>query len=376
MTRPEARCEPGRITGRTRRGPVPVMVLAGFLGSGKTTLLNHLLRGTSGVRFGVVVNDFGAVGIDALLVAGQVDDAVDLGSGCVCCAVDVGELDAALARLTRGPAAVDAIVIEASGLAEPRSLIRMIVASTVPTVRYGGLVEVVDAEAFGRNRREHPELLTHIRMADLVVLNKTDLVTRSGLDGLRSELSGLASPAPVVDSTQGRIDPALVFDEGEPRAVTGPRQMTLDELLRDREPPRDGAGGPHHDGESDQSGPYGGHEHPHTRYSSVTYRCDGTLHPRRLVELLEDGPAGVYRMKGIVALADPEDCGTVELQTVGRYIYARRLPAARAATESTMVAIGAGLDEDGLRTAFDACRTDPHEPRDERALLTILKFCT
>lgn len=71
---------------------IPVVIVAGFLGSGKTTLLNHLLRDNRGTRIGVVVNDFGAINIDAMLVAGQVDAMVSLGNGCVCCAVDVSEL--------------------------------------------------------------------------------------------------------------------------------------------------------------------------------------------------------------------------------------------------------------------------------------------
>lgn len=82
------------------RKPVPVVVLAGFLGSGKTTLLNHLLRQSRGTRIGAVVNDFGAIEIDAMTVAGQVDSMVSLGDGCLCCAVDTSELDEYLGRLS------------------------------------------------------------------------------------------------------------------------------------------------------------------------------------------------------------------------------------------------------------------------------------
>ncbi|MDN5760644.1 MAG: GTP-binding protein [Tomitella sp.] len=351
------------MTQPSRPEPVPVIVLAGFLGSGKTTVLNHLLGNDLGVRLGVIVNDFGDVGIDALMVAGQVDGAVDLGNGCVCCAVDVDELDETLEQLTGGPRTVDAVVIEASGLAEPRTLIRMIVGSSVPTVRYGGLVEVVDADAYPHNRRAHPELDLHVRLADLVVLNKSDLVGPEALADLRRELSDLCGPVPLIDAVRGRIDPRMLFDEQHREPDTLPRQMTIDELLR--------APAPEHDHEPHAS-------HLHDRYDSVSYSHNGPLHPRRLIELLENGRPGVYRMKGVVALADPDDCGTFEMQTVGRHVHARRrAPAGRkraGPAASTFVAIGIGIDAADLQSAFDFCRVGPDEPADEQAMLSVLRY--
>ncbi len=120
-----------------RTQQIPVVVLAGFLGSGKTTLLNHLLHNRAGTRIGVIVNDFGSIEIDAMTVAGQVGSTVSLGNGCLCCAVDASELDTFLETLTRPSARLDVIVIEASGLAEPQELVRMLLASENPHIRYG-----------------------------------------------------------------------------------------------------------------------------------------------------------------------------------------------------------------------------------------------
>lgn len=357
--------------------PVPVLVLAGFLGSGKTTLLNHLLSNSLGARLGVIVNDFGAVGVDALMVAGQVDGVVDLGNGCVCCAVDGDDLDDVLDRITAAPGGVDAVVIEASGLAEPRSLIRMVVGSDARSVRYGGLIEVVDASAFLLTRRRHPELDAHVRLADLVVLGKADLASPAALDEVRAVLAPLCGPVPVVEAVHGRIDPALLLDERRRPSAPAARQMTIDELLRDgsdADGPPDGPGSPSDDG----------HAHPHAGYDSVSYVHDGPLHPRRLIEFLESAPAGLYRTKGVVALADPEDCGTFEIQTVGRYIHARRrsvggaAPAGssrpRGAPATRLVAIGAGIDTAALHTALDRCRVRDGEPADEQAMLSVLRY--
>jgi len=107
---------------RSTAGQIPVVVLAGFLGSGKTTLLNHLLHRSGGSRIGAIVNDFGAIEIDAMAVAGVLGDStVSLGNGCLCCAVDASELDEYLGRLAQPSTRIDVIVIEGSGLPSPRN---------------------------------------------------------------------------------------------------------------------------------------------------------------------------------------------------------------------------------------------------------------
>lgn len=190
---------------------IPVVVLAGFLGSGKTTLLNHLLHRSGGSRIGAVVNDFGAIEIDAMAVAGALGDStVSLGNGCLCCAVDASELDEYLGRLTRPSARIDVIVIEASGLAEPQELVRMVLASEHPRIVYGGLVEVVDAAEFDGTREKHPEIDRHLALADLVVVNKIDRA-EDGERVLRT-VRGLVDRAAVVPATYGRVDPEFLFD--------------------------------------------------------------------------------------------------------------------------------------------------------------------
>lgn len=190
---------------------IPVVVLAGFLGSGKTTLLNHLLHRSGGSRIGAIVNDFGAIEIDAMAVAGALGDStVSLGNGCLCCAVDAGELDLYLDRLADPRTGIEVIVIEASGLAEPQELVRMVLASEHPRVVYGGLVEVVDAAEFDDTRAAHPEIDRHLALADLVVVNKLDRADDA--DRVLGIVRTLTDRAAVVPATYGRIDPEFLFD--------------------------------------------------------------------------------------------------------------------------------------------------------------------
>ncbi len=333
-----------------------MVIVAGFLGAGKTTLLNGLLYNNRGTRIGVVVNDFGAVNIDAMLVAGQVDAMVSVGSGCVCCAVDVAELDELFTRLTDPRAGIDVIVVEASGLAEPRNLVRMVVGSENPRIRYGGLLEVVDAAEFATTRDRHPELANHLRLADLVVLNKVDRLAAGDTARLRSEIATITGGAPVYATTRGRIDPGLLFD---PRARDTPRigeQLSLDELLHDHDA--------HPAGDE--------HRHLHDDYTSTVFTTATGLHPRRLIEFLENPPPGLFRAKGLVTFAVPEAERYV-VHLVGRAITVE--PARRSRSGDTeLVLIGTGLD---TGAALERLRATVHtgpEPLDEQEMLGIWRY--
>ncbi|MFE3293318.1 CobW family GTP-binding protein [Rhodococcus sp. NPDC059234] len=319
---------------------IPVILVAGFLGSGKTTLLNHLLRGRHGVRIGVVVNDFGSVNIDAMMVAGQVDSMVSLSNGCLCCAVDVSEMDAMLDRLAHPRSDIDVIVVEASGLAEPRNMVRLILGSENPRIGYGGLVVLVDAAEFEDTRARHPELDLHMRMADLVVLNKTDRISAAELQAVLARVGGLGDRSPVLPTVHGRVDPRLLFDEVA-RVDDGPRQLSLDELLAEPD---------EHDHDC------AGHEHLHDHYESVTFTSARPLDPRALVRLLEDPPPGLYRVKGYVYFGIPGHAQRYMLQTVGRHIRFETAAWGRGQARATeLVLIGSGLDGDDVLTRLDGC---------------------
>jgi G3E family GTPase len=327
---------------------IPVVLVAGFLGAGKTTLLNHLLANREGARVGVVVNDFGSVNVDALAVAGQVDTMVSLGNGCLCCAVDASGLDAMLGRLSRAEAGIDVIVVEASGIAEPRDLIRLMIASENPDIRYGGLAEVVDAAEFDAARERHPELADHLRLADLVVLNKADRVPAEELAKLTATVEELAPGRPLLVTEHGRVDPHLFFDP-EPRGERA-GQLSFDDLRE----------------EHDHA------EHLHAAYQTVTFTAGTPLAPRAFVDFLERRPAGLYRMKG---QADFGIDSRFHLHTVGGFVQLERSPWPRGAARATeLVLIGAGIDTGAVLADLGRCVAEDPDTVDERGLLHILRY--
>ncbi|MCI2417310.1 GTP-binding protein [Saccharopolyspora sp. K220] len=337
------------------RQSIPVIIVAGFLGSGKTSLLNHLLRNPQGARIGVVVNDFGKINIDALSVAGQVDSTVSLSNGCLCCAVDSSGLDELLAKLTRPGGGIDVIVIEASGLADPRGMVRLLLNSTNRRLGYGGLVEVVDAAEFDRTRRRHPEIDQHLRFADLVLLNKVDRVDETARSRLAELVGELADGKPVLPTAHGRVDPTLLFDRESvrQRQVTA-RQLSFDELLS--ESPEDC------------------HEHLHTAYQSVEFTDDRPVDPRALMRFLDDRPAGVYRMKGQVHFGAAGQGQKFTLHTVGDFLRFHRTRWGRDEPRRTqLVVIGSGLDRERVHRGLDACVGEP-DGADEHCMLDVLKY--
>ncbi|MEV7096798.1 GTP-binding protein [Amycolatopsis sp. NPDC051045] len=330
---------------------IPVVLVAGFLGAGKTTLLNHLLANREGARVGVVVNDFGQVNVDALAVAGQVDTMVSLGNGCLCCAVDASGLDAMLAKLSSAEAGIDVIVVEASGIAEPRDLIRLMIASENPDIRYGGLAEVVDAAEFDAARERHPELADHLRLADLVVLNKADRVPAEALAKLTATVEELAPGRPLLVTAHGRVDPRLFFDP-EPRGERA-GQLSFDDLREDD----------HHS------------RHLHAEYQSVTFTAATPLAPRAFVEFLERRPAGLYRMKGRADFGPTGPKSRFHLHTVGGFVQLERSawpPGEPRRTE--LVLIGAGIDTGAVLADLGRCLAEDPGAVDERGLLHVLRY--
>ncbi|MEU6118127.1 CobW family GTP-binding protein [Streptomyces sp. NPDC047117] len=354
---------------------IPVVVLAGFLGSGKTTLLNHLLSRSGGTRIGAVVNDFGAIEIDAMLVAGQVDSMVSLGNGCLCCAVDTSELDTYLERLARPSSHIDVIVIEASGLAEPQELIRMILASDSDRIVYGGLVEVVDAAEFENTRIRHPELDRHLGIADLVILNKADRIGDDRRTGLLGTLGELAPGTPVVPAAYGRVDPELLF-ERRPREGVSEGQMSFEDLLREEVEHEEEAGVGADGGHERCDGHEHGHgRHLHSAYETVEFTSAEPMHPRRLMEFLDARPAGLYRIKGFVHFGVEGSEQKFTVHAVGGFL--RFYPGEWDAEEerlTQLVLIGSGIDAPDLRKQLDGCRDTAPEETDPHAMWGVLRY--
>ena len=278
------------------RPPVPFTVIGGFLGAGKTTILNRLLTEATGERIAVLVNDFGAVNVDAALIASHDGETIALTNGCICCAL-ADDLTLQLPTLLARRPPVDRVVVEASGIADPGAVAQH---GTQPGFRLDGVIVAVDvttiAERAGDARLGH-QVRHQLRRADLFVLTHTDLADDATATAARALLDGEAPAVPVVVAHDGAVPT---------------------EVLLGRFDPRSGGRWP---GGRPAAAPGSVHG-----FETAVLRVPAPVHRATLDAALDALGPGVLRVKGIVGLADDPHTATV-VHVVGARRRLRREPA-------------------------------------------------
>ncbi|MCC6805376.1 MAG: GTP-binding protein [Anaerolineae bacterium] len=265
------------------RGSLPFTLITGFLGAGKTTLIKRLITEPHGVRIAVIVNDFGAVNIDAALIRDRHVDTIDLANGCVCCTLSSG-LTRTLIELTGRADPPEHIVLEASGVAEPEGIIH--VALSHEALSFNGIVCVVDADA-GPAAAQTPAVAQLVARqaasADLIILNKTDMAGPAKVREMHDWLEDAAPRARRLEASYAEVPAAVILGLPERSRLTA---QALD-----------------------TTGP--------AKFASLVFATQRPIIERRLCDLVENLPSGVLRAKGIVRLSSNPSRAAV-LQATGR----------------------------------------------------------
>ena len=393
-----------RATGGMSDGKIPVTILSGSLGAGKTTVVTHLLRSADDRALAVLVNDMGEINIDAELLSGgsalsMADGGVaELSNGCICCELR-DDLESEVRRLANDRD-FDHLVVESSGISEPEPVARLFETGSAAAALYrvDTTVTVVNAQQLGdsfdpdepvqRAETEEGEtrplsdlLIEQVEFADVILLNKCDLVSPEDLDGLAETLAALNPGAEIVRTEYGAVDPDRILDTGlfdTDTAEAAGWKRALERAEREGDDHDEGDHGDHdHDG--DGHGAHG-HRHPDEVYgvTSFAYRRERPFHPGRFRDFLASLPENVVRSKGLCWIAGREDLvvelgqagPAVRVGTAGNWIASlpeierdlmrRNRPNLAWDEEwgdrrTRLVFIGTDLDEDALVAALDDC---------------------
>jgi G3E family GTPase len=337
---------------------IPVTVLTGYLGAGKTTLLNRILSEPHGKKFAVIVNEFGEIGIDNDLVVNADEEVFEMNNGCICCTVR-GDLVRIIDGLMRRKGKFDAIIVETTGLADPAPVAQTFFMDEGigSKTRLDAVVTVADAKWLTDRLKDAPEAKSQIAFADVILINKTDLVAPEELRELEARIRALNPYARLHRTERANID----INE-----VLGRNAFDLDRILEIEPSFLDADDHNHHEHDHHEHG----HDHHHHRgnglkhyhdeeMQSVSLKTDKPLSPDKFFPWIQDlvakdGPS-ILRCKGILSFSDDPERFVfqgVHMILDGDHQRPWRADEKR---DSRIVFIGRNLPEDRIRQGFESC---------------------
>ncbi len=296
-----------------------VFLVSGFLGAGKTTLIQYFLsRETRDLgKVAIIVNEVGEVGVDGTLLAGRDVDLLEITSGCICCTIKTDFSKAVQEIYDR--VAPDFLVVEATGVAQPGEILDLLLDPPLREFcRIKRLVTVVDAEFFKAREFLGPFYENQIRLADILVLNKVDLVGPARLTEIKGELEEMSRKAKILTTRYCQVDPSLLLGASDADEAVHPS----------------GAG-------------HAGHDHL-ACFQTFSYENPHPMDRKRLTQFLDSLPAGLFRLKGWVLLGD----GPFHLDfAAGRY----RLAPLDTPRPTALSFVGRGCDQTEILGALNDC---------------------
>jgi G3E family GTPase len=279
---------------------MPVTIITGFLGSGKTTLLNQILQNKENLKVAVLVNEFGDINIDSQLLVSTDEDMVKLSNGCICCTINDGLVDAVYRVLEREER-IDYMVIETTGVADPLPIILTFLGTELKDfTNVDSILTVVDAESFDAEHFQSEAALKQITFGDIVILNKTDLVTPEKIQELEDFIHDVKESPRILRTTHGKVALPLILGVGlTPKDLYTPQKEEHKHEHHDHS---------HDHHNHDHKHEHHGHDSQHLDndgFISVSFQINKPFNVQKFDNFLtEKMPKDVFRAKGILWFTD------------------------------------------------------------------------
>lgn len=334
-------------------GLTPVTIIGGFLGAGKTTLLNHILNNNTSRNVAVLVNDFGKINVDAKLIVSVEGEKISLANGCVCCTIR-DDLLIEVEKLLSSENPPEHIVIETSGISKPLSVAETFINPSVQSFVDVRLISVLDADLVIDHQAEYHDLaFEQIRLADLVVINKTDLVSATQLSELKKRVEAIAARSRIWETKFGEIPLELIFDDLKSNAMKQILELSSDNSKSQKHSFKN-------------------------EFDSWIYRSNENWSFNAIQRAVENLPNDIYRAKGIIKL-DLETGDYGVLQITGRRSWLKlEEPISQGVDkiETEIVFIGKpGINTDeSLKEIFDKALLDSKLNKDNHIVKDLRSF--
>ena len=338
---------------------IPVTVLTGYLGAGKTTLLNRILSEPHGKKYAVIVNEFGEIGIDNDLIVGADEEVFEMNNGCICCTVR-GDLIRIIDGLMRRKGKFDAIIVETTGLADPAPVAQtfFVDENVGNKTKLDAVVTVADAKWLRDRLKDAPEAKNQIAFADVILINKTDLVSEAELREVEARIRGINPYAKLHRTQRAQIPLNEVLDR---KAFDLERILDIEPAFLEADDHDHGHDHDHHHHDDHaHSHSHGGLKHYHDEeMQSIALSTDQPLDPDKFFPFIQnltqaEGP-NILRSKGILSLKDDPQRFVfqgVHMMLDGDHHREWRADEKR---QSRIVFIGRNLPEEKIRKGFESC---------------------
>ncbi|MFK8184248.1 MAG: GTP-binding protein [Phormidesmis sp.] len=350
---------------------LPVTIITGFLGSGKTTLLNHVLETFEDCKVAVLVNEFGDINIDSQFIVQVDEDMIELTNGCICCSINDDLLNAVYRILERREQ-TDYLIVETTGIADPLPITLTFLGTELRDLtRLDSILTLVDAESFVPDIFESQAAYSQIAYGDIIILNKTDLVTSDRIESLEKSLRDIKTGARILRAEQGKVPLPLIIDVKLGEAGVYQEQAKAQETVKEKK----------HDVETAKSHGHGhSHDHDHSTHDhsthdhsthdhsthdhhsdhlendgfmSFSFQCDRPFSLMHFQQFLDNHlPENVFRAKGILWFRESPARHFFQLTGKRFQLEEDRWPGER---QNQLVFIGRNLDQEMLQQLLEDC---------------------